>query len=81
MGSTLSFFRYQINKLQDRLSLNEKDTMNLYLNVKKNTEDIHSAKQKIKEIDNHILNISLLEEGRSSYRHRSRVSHTASSFN
>jgi len=84
MGTTISYIRYKLNELEERLSLRERDYMNLYEIVQNNKHGISKNSKRCSENYKHILSISLLEEGRSIYnptRKRSRVSHTASTYN
>lgn len=80
MGSTISYIKYKIGQLEERLSIIERDYMNLYDTVQKNIHMISRNSRRTDDNYKHILNISLLEEGRSVYRPRSRVAHTASSY-
>ena len=80
MGSTISYIKYKVGDLEERLSMLERDYMNLYETVQNNIQKISRNSRRTDDNYKHILNISLLEEGRSVYRPRSRVAHTASTY-
>ena len=62
-----------VMKLQERVGRLERDIINTSVRV----DRTHAENL---EMSNKVLNIQLLEEGRSTYKPRRRIAHTASSY-
>lgn len=80
MGSYLSHLCSKLNALEERTAQNEKDYMNLYIELRNKTNDIPKIIDAVKENTVSIRNMHLLEEGRSTYTPVRRISHTASNY-
>lgn len=80
MGSYLSHLSSKFHRLEERVSQNEKDYMNLYIELQHKTRDITRIIDTVRENTISIRNMHLLEEGRSRYTPSRRVSHTASTY-
>lgn len=82
MGSYISRLNSKLNSLEQRISQNEKDYMNLYIQIRNKTNDIPKIIDAVKENTVSIRNMHLLEEGRSTYTYRPvrRISHTVSNY-
>jgi len=80
MGSYISRLNSKLNSLEQRISQNEKDYMNLYIQLRNKTNDIPKIIDAVKENTVSIRNMHLLEEGRSTYRPVRRISHTVSNY-
>ena len=83
MGAIISLIhklQKQNSQLENRLSLLEKDVINNRIVTTTLNHKVESINHHVDSNTSQLLNISLLEEGRSVYRPKSRTSHTASSY-
>ena len=65
--------RSKLEMMSERIGRLERDIINTRV-------DVNSSREDIKTLSNRLLAIDLLEEGRSNYINKRRVSHTASSY-
>lgn len=80
MGSTISVLTMRLNRLEERISALEKDFMNLYISSRNSDKKIQTISNDTRQNTNTLRNMALLEEGRSIYTPRTRISHTASTY-
>ncbi len=78
--SSITDLESRCAKLESRLAFMERDVINHGVQTTNNKFKVDSLLIRTDDNEAKILNISLLEEGRSVYRPKNRVSHTSSSY-
>lgn len=78
--SSISNLESRCKRLESKIAFLERDVINHGVQTTKNTHKIDSVYNHVNDNTSKLLNISLLEEGRSVYRPKNRASHTASSY-
>ena len=78
--SSISSLDSRCQKMESKMAFLERDVINHGVQTTTNSHKIDSIYNHVNDNSTKLLNISLLEEGRSVYRPKNRTSHTASSY-